>query len=89
MQKIKKARAFNAAPHPLKHTSNKIIQIETNVKSDAFELEIDSFLFAKAVGNYGDWFTVLNFLMLFFWVLPWLRLKMFFGQGWLNTEGSF
>jgi hypothetical protein len=54
IRNVKKARELNAAPHPLKLTSNKIIQIETSVKSDAFELNIDSLLFAKAVGNYVE-----------------------------------
>ncbi len=51
---VKKAKELNAAPHPPKNIFNKIIQIETIVKSDAFELNIDSLLFAKAVGNYVE-----------------------------------
>jgi DNA-binding LytR/AlgR family response regulator len=51
---VKKAKELNAAPHPPKNISNKIIQIETSVKSDAFELNVDRLLFAKAVGNYVE-----------------------------------
>jgi hypothetical protein len=51
---VKKARELNAVPHPLKIASNSVIRIETSVKSDAFELNVDSLLFAKAVGNYVE-----------------------------------
>ena len=51
---IRNASALNLSNKVLKPTTNSIVFIKTQVKSDAFKLNLNSLLFAKADGNYVE-----------------------------------
>jgi len=51
---IKKADTLNLSHYSKKNAQCPIIQINTRVKSDSFELKVNNLIFAKAVGNYVE-----------------------------------
>ena len=51
---IRNAKAVNLSGKVVKPAANSIVFIETQVKGDAFSLNLESLLFAKADGNYVE-----------------------------------
>lgn len=53
---IKKAEELNLSHGSPQQANNSVVFIETQLKSDDFNLNIDNFLFAKADGNYVEFY---------------------------------
>ena len=57
---IKRAHLLNVPHNPLMPSKNSKIEINTNLKNDSFQLDINNLLFAKAEGNYVEFYMKEN-----------------------------